>query len=156
MLNEVEINKVTDPKDCISEDDLFNQVMKHQDDMNDVMLMLSEHLRDMGSVHDWTKTDFFTDFYEDSLERQKETPTPFHDRDWFNIHCTYERHHLNSRIPSDVDLFDLLEFICDCMVTSMEHEEDLNKYFLLLNNQILYDAYWNTVEKIRSCLKYKE
>ena len=47
-----------------------------------------------------------------------------------------------------MDLIDLLEMIVDCVVAGKTRSGEVNNDFLILNDNILEDAYWNTVKKI--------
>lgn len=147
MLRTVKVIKTDNPEDGYNDKEkLMNDVVQHREDVSLVMNMLSEHLVEIGEKHDWTKIAYFDDFARDTLERQ-DTPN-FKDREWYNIHTEYERHHINSRVPVDVDLFDILECVVDCIVAGKTRSGSVNHDFLILPQSVMNTAYWNTVKKI--------
>ena len=149
MLKKVTVTQTDNPEDGYDDKDkLFYDVEQHRQDVAKVMDMLSNHLHDIGVLHDWTKIQYFNDFAKDTLERQ-DTPD-FKEREWYNIHTLYERHHINANVPDDVDLFDVLECIVDCIVAGKTRSGSVNHDFLVLSQSVINDAYWNTVKKIES------
>ena len=154
MIKDTIISQTKNPSECESREELRNSVNQHRFDVANVMDMLGEHIRETGELHDWTKVDFFDDFYRDSIERIS-NPN-FKERDWFDIHCNYEGHHLNSKVPEDVDLFNVLESIVDCIVTAKSQGKELNPYFLIIRRDVLKKAYWNTVRKLDDSIVLKE
>jgi len=108
MLEKVLIKKTSNPDNgYVDEDELFMDTLTHIDDVEKVMDMLASHLEDIGDYHDNTKIEFFEKFAKDTIERQS-TPD-FKQREWYGIHTSLERHHVNARVPDDVDFFDLLK-----------------------------------------------
>ncbi len=146
MIEKVNITETKNLKGLQDSDEIFMSILYHQDNIKKVMRMISEHILDVGDVHDWTKLDYFDEFYNDCFERRY-NPV-FSNREWYNIHCKFERHHLNSKIPDDVDLFDVLESIVDCIVTAKSQNIKVNPFFLLLRDDVLQEAYWNTIKKL--------
>ena len=129
-----------------SKEQLLKDTNQHRQDVGKVLGELSLYLFERGVAHDWSKLAFFEQFSQDTLERQ-DTPD-FKSRPWYKIHTTKERHHINANVPEDVDLLDLLEMIVDCVVAGKTRSGEVNNDFLILNDNILEDAYWNTVKKI--------
>ena len=156
MLYSVKIKKTENPDDGWTDKDyLYMDVLYHQDAVKDVMDMICSHLEDIGDEHDWTKIKYFEDFAKDSLERL-DTPD-FKSRHWYKVHTTNERHHLNTYEPEDVDLFDVLEMIVDCVVAGKARTGEVNKDFLILKEEdMLEKAYWNTVKKIEDSIILEE
>ena len=155
MLKEITVKKTNNPQDGYTDKDkLYQEVEQHREDVAKCMYMLANHLCEIGEKHDWTKIEYFDDFAKDTLERL--TTPEFKKRDWYNIHCNKERHHLNSKIPTDVDLFDVLESICDCIIAGKTRSGEVNPFFLILKKGILEKAYWNTVDKISENIKVEE
>lgn len=155
MLKKVTVFQTDNPEEGYADKEkLFKDVEQHRKDVAKVMDMISDHIHDIGVRHDWTKVQYFDDFARDTLERQ-DTPD-FKEREWYKIHTEYERHHINSRIPEDVDLFDILECIVDCIVAGKTRSGSVNHDFLVLPQSVINDAYWNTVKKIEDniiCIK---
>lgn len=129
-----------------SKEQLLKDTNQHRQDVGKVLGELSLDLFERGVAHDWSKLAFFEQFSQDTLERQ-DTPD-FKSRPWYKIHTTKERHHINANVPEDVDLLDLLEMIVDCVVAGKTRSGEVNNDFLILKDNILEDAYWNTVKKI--------
>ena len=129
-----------------SKEQLLRDTNQHRQDVGNVLGELSLYLFERGVAHDWSKLAFFEQFSQDTLERQ-DTPD-FKSRPWYKIHTTKERHHINANVPEDVDLIDLLEMIVDCVVAGKTRSGEVNNDFLILKDNILEDAYWNTVKKI--------
>ena len=64
--------------------------------------------------------------------------------EWAHLHFdVLERHHLNRHCPDDVDLFDVLEMIFDCVSAGMARSGSV--YPLKISNEILQKAVANTV-----------
>ena len=129
-----------------SKEQLLRDTNQHRQDVGKVLGELSLYLFERGVAHDWSKLAFFEQFSQDTLERQ-DTPD-FKSRPWYKIHTTKERHHVNANVPEDVDLIDLLEMIVDCVVAGKTRSGEVNNDFLILKDNILENAYWNTVKKI--------
>lgn len=147
MLEKVPIKKTGNPDEGYDDiDDLFLDTLQHCDDVENVMKHIASHIEDIGEYHDYTKIENFEDYANDTLERQI-TPN-FKERKWYNIHTTNERHHINSNIHDDVNLFDLLEFICDCITAGKARTGKVNKSFLKIDEEILNKCYWNTIKLI--------
>lgn len=147
-MNKIIVKNTSNPNEGYSDKEVLkNDTIQHQKDVANVLSMIAEHLKQIGSKHDWTKIEYFDDFANDTLERL-DTPD-FKSREWYKIHTTLERHHINARVPSDVDLFDVLEMIVDCLVAGETRGVDFNPYFLILKSGVLDKAYWNTVWKIK-------
>lgn len=147
MLYQVKVKKTGNPDEGYTDkDDLFMDVLYHRDDVKDVMYMIASHLEDVGDYHDHTKLEYFDDFAKDTLERL-ETPD-FKQRNWYNIHTTNERHHINANVPEKVNFFDLLEMQVDCIIAGLTRSGYVNRKFLEIPDDVLKEAYWNTIDLI--------
>ena len=129
-----------------TKEQLYLETEQHKMDVARLMSFLALELNEIGYNHDWTKIQYFEQFAQDTLERQ-DTPD-FKSRDWYKIHTKEERHHLNANTPKDVDLLDVLEFICDCVVAGKARTGRVEKKYLELSEDILKKAFWNTVDKL--------
>lgn len=146
-LDNIVVKKTNDPEKGYSdENELFVDTLHHIDDVEKVMEELGEYLKDIGKWHDWSKISYFKDFKNDCLERLS-TPD-FKQRNWYNIHTVKERHHINSNCPKDVNLFDLLEMIVDCIVAGKTRSGEVKEEYLIVPDDILVKAYYNTVKLI--------
>lgn len=135
-----ELNVLTE---TFNSDDLFIDVVNHRDDVEKVISHMANYLEDIGEYHDWTKIEYFDDFKNDCLERLSEED--FKKRKWYNIHTIKERHHVNANCPEDVNLFDILEMIADCIVAGKSRSGVVNLDYLKLGEGIIENAYWNTI-----------
>jgi hypothetical protein len=147
MLDKIIVKKTANPENGYnSKEQLRADTLQHLHDVGLVMASIGMVLIERGYNHDWSKLEFFDDFSKDTLERL-DTPD-FKERDWYHIHTVEERHHINANVPTDVDFIDIIEMIVDCIIAGKTRSDDVNKYFLILKDDILDKAYWNTVDKI--------
>ena len=154
MLHEVSIKKTDNPElGYTDENKLKEDIEQHRVDVCHVMDMISAHMTDIGVAHDWTKIAYFDKFAQDTLERL-DTPE-FKERDWYSIHTSLERHHVNAHVPEDVDLFDIIEMIVDCIVAGMARSTFNPEFLVLKDENVLEDAYWNTIEKLEDKIKLR-
>ena len=157
----VKISKTHNPEDgpYKDKDDLLCDVMIHRKHVSDVMNKLSYKLMDIGFHHDWTKIQYLDDFYRDTCERPREGDSIdlFKSRSWYNLHVTREQHHLNANCPVDVDLFNVLEFIVDCVCAGKSRSGFVNYGFLELDRDDLLEiAFWNTVRYIEELVELED
>lgn len=107
---------------------------------------LCEKIKEQFAQHDHTKLGEYLPAFTEALStgfKGKE----FKNQDWWKIHLT-ERHHLNDRVPEDVNLIDVLEMICDCVSAGMARTGEV--YDVTLSSETLKKAFNNTVELIKS------
>lgn len=136
------------------EDILLMNILHHSDDVGLCLRNIGSYLEDIGDWHDWTKIEYFEEFKKDVFERLN-TPE-FKERDWYNIHTELERHHINANAPCDVNLFDVLEMMVDCIVAGKSRSGSVNDSFLVLPQSILNNAYWNTVKLLKDSIILKD
>ena len=149
------VKKTNDPeKGYETKEQLLTDTKQHICDVGKVLTSLSFELVDRGDYHDWSKLEYFDQFAKDTLERE-DTPD-FKQRDWYNIHTREERHHINARVPEDVNFIDLLEMIVDCCVSGKTRSGSVNDDFLVIPDDVLNDAYWNTVRLIKDNIHVHE
>lgn len=100
------------------------------------------------SYHDWTKISepYATMFYDDMKANIEEGKEPFTDMEWYKLHVNLERHHLNDRIPDDVDLIDVIERLVDCVSAGMARSGSV--YDVTVPDDVLQKAVSNTVKKM--------
>ena len=147
QLKTVKVKKTHNPEEGYdSKTQLLKDTMQHRKDVEYLMFTIADYIRIIGGLHDWSKIEYFEDFANDTTERL-DVPN-FKDRDWYHIHTVQERHHINANVPDKVNLFDLLEMICDCIIAGKTRSGNVDFNFLELNDGILESAYWNTVELI--------
>lgn len=145
----VVVKKTNDPEEGYeTKEQLLSDTKQHIRDVGKVMDSLSYELVDRGDFHDWSKLEYFDKFARDTLERQ-DIPN-FKDREWYQIHTKEERHHINARVPEDVNLIDIFEMIADCVIAGKTRKGTVNNDFLIIPDEVLKDAYWNTVELVKN------
>lgn len=151
----VKVKKTSNPEyGYESKEQLYNETQQHRHDVSKVMSCVSDELRYMGMCHDWSKIEYFDQFAQDTLERQ-DTPD-FKSRSWYKVHTTQERHHINANVPEKVNLFDLLEMIVDCIIAGKTRAGMVDNKFIEIPDEVLKEAYWNTVEYITGHVELEE
>ena len=136
----------------ISRDELLMSTEMHIDDVRKAMKFIRHQIFKAALRHDFTKLSRFTEFYEQFHEAQI---TGHWGVGWFDqIHIVDERHHLKDNCPEDVDLVDVLEMLCDCVMAGLartghyrEEEPDA---------EILVKAYKNTVKMLLDNTEVKD
>lgn len=137
---------------AITEDELRVSTAMHIRDVQHGMDWFAEQLRQIGEQHDWTKVEFFKDFYNQFRKAQEigDWGTGWYDK----IHVARERHHLDDRCPDDVTLLDVIEQIVDGVMAGMARS---GKYVLRLpDTAILERAYMNTQEMLAKVVRVAE
>lgn len=126
-------------KEAVETDTLY-----HIEAVNKCGKALVKKLTDQFKEHDHTKLGEYLPAFTKALStgfKGKE----FKEQDWWKIHLT-ERHHLNDRVPKDVNLIDVLEMICDCVSAGMART---GKVFpITIDSTILQEAVANTVDML--------
>lgn len=142
------VKKTKDPeKGYETKEQLLDDTKQHIHDVSKVLNSLSYELADRGDFHDWSKIEYFDNFAKDTLERE-DTPD-FKQREWYKIHTVEERHHINACVPDNVNLIDVLEMIADCVIAGKTRSGTVNDDFLVIPDDVLKDAYWNTVKLVK-------
>ena len=131
--------------------DAFNTA--NWDHRNDVKQLISRFISILGETsknHDWTKTEepYRSMFYRD-LVATLEGRLAFMEGEWAKLHYTEkERHHLKRHCPEDVNLFDVIEMICDCVAAGTARSGG-DIYDVDIPADILTKAVKNTVEILK-------
>ena len=155
MVKDMKIKKTSDPQYGYNNKDvLYIETEQHRNDVFRLMSLLALELMETGNEHDWSKIEYFDDFAADTLLRE-ENPD-FKSRPWYDIHTKEERHHLSFKIPDDVDLIDVIEFICDSVVAGKARTGRVEKKYLELPADVLKKAFWNTVDKMTKEVKVEK
>ncbi|MBQ6219960.1 MAG: hypothetical protein IJH63_00675 [Methanobrevibacter sp.] len=151
----VYVTRTNDPeKGYETKKQLREDTEQHIYDVGSVLRAMGYELAKRADEHDWSKLEYFDEFAKDTLERE-DTPD-FKQRNWYKIHTTKERHHINARVPEDVNLFDLLELISDCVVAGKTRSGSVNDDFLVIPQKVLNNAYWNTVKLVKENVELYE
>lgn len=117
----------------------------HIADVGNVMITLSEKLKENGCKHDWTKKSEERMFYRDFLATMNDG-ADFVSGEWYQLHVNTERHHLLSKCPDDVNLLDVIEMIVDCVCTGKTRSGEVRD--LEISTDILEKALKNTVKLV--------
>lgn len=128
---------------------------EHTKDVGNMMKEFSKIIVNKGENHDWTKKDdpFSSMFYRD-LCNTIEGKMRFEDGEWSKLHYDAERHHLSRNVPEDVNLFDVLEMIADCVCAGYARSGAVRP--LEIDESILIKAMMNTVEIAKSLVSIDE
>ena len=138
----------------ISEFDEAN--IDHIKDVQNLADLCCTYLKGTVSRHDWTKVEdpYRTMFYKD-LCATIEGKMEFMDGEWARLHYEeLERHHLKRHCPEDVNLFDVIEMICDCTAAGMARSGEI--YDIDIPADILTKAIKNTVEILKNHIEVVE
>lgn len=127
-------------------------MMANESHIRDVAGLMKEFcdiLKDYSQNHDYTKIlePFRSMFYRDLCDTIQGRMN-FEDGEWARSHYARERHHLTKRCPEDVNLFDVIEMICDCVAAGMARTGDV--YEVTIPNEVLQKAVLNTVEILKN------
>ena len=128
--------------------------IEHIQDVRKGMSFLADMLNEAGACHDWTKTRYLKEFWEDY--KQGLTGDEFKKAPWYQIHINKERHHLNSRCPEDVNLLDVLELIVDCVMAGKGRFAKVDMEFFELPDGVLEEAYQNTIKMVNEAVEVED
>ena len=117
----------------------------HIRDVSRVMHRLSNLLFEAGDGHDWTKKFYEENFYDDFMDTIV-NGSNFIESGWYKRHINYERHHLLSRCPDNVDLLDVIEMIVDCVCAGKTRSGGV--YPIDIPDDVLKRAVANTVKLV--------
>lgn len=120
----------------------------HIDDVKNLTRSFCDEMITRISNHDWTKMSepYATMFYDNMRANIEDGKEPFTDMEWYELHVNAERHHLNDRVPDDVDLIDVIERLVDCVSAGMARSGSV--YDVTVPDDVLQKAVANTVKKM--------
>lgn len=130
--------------------DFHTANVDHIEDVQQLSVFFADELKRRTLSHDWTK---ITEPYESMFYRDLcavlEGRMDFFDGKWSNLHYNeLERHHLKRHCPDDVDMFDVIEMLCDCVVAGMARTGEV--YDVDIPAEVLTKAVGNTVNLLKS------
>lgn len=134
------------PGEKLTEEAVKKDTELHVDAVRDCGNFLCDKIKEQFKEHDHTKLGEYLPAFTEALStgfKGKE----FKKQDWWEIHLT-ERHHLNDKVPEDVNLIDVLEMICDCVSAGMARTGEV--YDVTLSDETLKKAFNNTVDLIKN------
>ena len=130
--------------------DFDNANRDHRMDVSNLIERFAYLLIESAKDHDWTKIKepYRSMFYRDMVATM-EGRLDFMEGEWAKLHYTeLERHHLKKHCPEDVNLFDVIEMICDCVAAGIARSgRDI--YDVNISPEILTAAVSNTVEILK-------
>lgn len=127
-----------------------NANFSHIEDVKKIMCEFSQEIETRSEKHDWTKIvePYKSMFYRDMCNTI-EGRIDFLNGEWSKLHYEkLERHHLNRHCPEDVNLIDVIEMLCDCVVAGKARSGDV--YDITISDTVLQNAVKNTVELLKS------
>jgi len=127
--------------------------LQHIGDVQQAMIWMSEKLNEISKNHDFTKIQFAKEFHDDFKSTQF-WGKDFKTIPWYQRHITEERHHLDARVPDDVNLFDVLERIADIVMAGMARTGKV--YDDKLPPELFEKAYKNTIEMLKKQVEVKQ
>ena len=128
----------------------------HIKDVRELSSFFATELTKRVAHHDWTKVEepYESMFYRD-LCAVLEGRMDFFDGEWSKLHYNeLERHHLKRHCPDDVNMFDVIEMICDCVAAGMARNGDV--YDVNIPEEVLTKAVKNTVELLKEQIQVVE
>ena len=125
----------------------------HISDVEQIMNLMAHTIEDIGSEHDWTKKAYEKQFYDEFTDSRK-NGTKFTESEWYQNHIKQERHHINSYVHDDIDLFDVLEMIADCTSAGLARSGEVKE--ITIDKDVLYKAFQNTCKLTLGCCELKE
>lgn len=130
--------------------DFNNANNDHVTDVKKLAHFFAAELEERVRNHDWTKLaePYRSMFYRD-LCAVLEGRMDFFDGKWSKLHYEdLERHHLKRHCPDDVDMFDVIEMICDCVAAGMARSGEV--YDVDIPADVLTKAVANTVKLLKN------
>ena len=129
--------------------DFNNANDAHRQDVVNLVKEFCKQLEEKSRRHDWTKVEepYRSMFYRD-LCATIEGRMNFMDGEWADLHYNkLERHHLKKHCRDDVNMFDVIEMICDCVAAGMARSGEI--YDVDIPAEVLTKAVKNTVEVLK-------
>lgn len=140
------VNSTQTSESNVSRESLKEGISSHQKDVHNAMFFFIKELFNSANKHDFTKVYNFDEFYSDFV-KSKKTGVSFTESNWYKFHHNNERHHLLSNVPDDVNLVDVIEMICDCVVAAYSRTGKITEP-IELPNEVLQKAFSNTLIEI--------
>lgn len=132
----------------MNDEQLLRATTKHMDLVFDGLEFFVNQMFDHGEKHDYTKLEKFPDYHLAIQSGMiKESP-------WYKYHITEERHHLLANVADDVNLIDVMEYICDCVMAGSARSDKI--YDITLSDEVLQKAFKNTVDMLKKEVVVKE
>ena len=153
MIHVEKEENVYDREECMTKEQLRQSAIRHILNVGRAIGWMSTRLDVIRLRHDHTKLEYLDEYYEFIQAAHKNKTKTFVDCEWKDIHLT-ERHHIDVKPPSDINLFDVLERIADVCMASSARCDDM--YEELVDPQMLLMAYQNTIDLLRKDIEVEE
>lgn len=132
----------------------FNKANElHRRDVEKLVERFCALLEKSSKRHDWSKVEepYRSMFYRDMVATM-EGRMQFEDGEWYRLHYeNLERHHLLRHVPDDVDLFDVIEMVCDCVSAGMARCGEVRP--IEIADGVFQKALENTVKILQNEIK---
>jgi hypothetical protein len=137
--------------ESVSMSQLMKSSKQHINDVQNAMEFFQGKLAKAAEKHDYTKIDSagIREFHKSFSKGLK--GDDFKAEPWFQRHISEERHHLNDRVPDDVNLIDVFERIADVVMAGLGRTGKVVPD--ILDPQILVKAYENTINLLAKNVK---
>jgi len=127
---------------------LHDQTVSHVNDVMEGCKWFGDKLSTQSYSHDWTKRSYLKEFARDFLSGEDIKTLP-----WWEKHLR-ERHHLNDRVPEDVNLIDVVEMLVDCVMAGMARNGSVHE--VTVPDDVLRQAVGNTVTMLVEQIKVED
>jgi hypothetical protein len=126
-----------------SKEVLLASSLQHIGDVVKALAFFSGYFVQAAGQHDYDKLTLIDWFHRDFV-------TGFKEAGWWDNHRRIHRHHLDKPdgVPDNVNLLDVVEHICDCVMAGMARSGSV--YELKLPDELLQKAFKNTAELLKS------
>lgn len=134
----------------VSKEQLLESSVQHIMDVHKGLMFFKTLLTNAAINHDYDKVGDIDGFYANFL-------TKFEEHDWWDRHKELNRHHLDpkdGRVPDDVNLIDVLDYIADCVMAGMARSGQVRP--LTISPEVLMRAFWNTAKMLEKEVKVIE
>lgn len=133
----------------VTKQQLIDSSVAHIRDVSLALAFFALHLNTAAAIHDADKLTGIDWFHSDFL-------TKFKEHGWWDNHRRINRHHIDKAdgVPDDVNLLDVLEHVCDCVMAGMARSGSV--YELKLSDELLQRAFKNTVELLKANVQVLE
>ena len=142
---------------AVGKEELREAVVAHRRDVRRGMERMAEIIRKRGAKHDWTKMEFFDEYYDHFAAKQKGEvrESDWRLSDWAaHYHTRYERHHIEDAPPEDINLIDVIEHIVDSVVSGKGRGGHFNAD--ILRPGLLDKAYANTQKMLADMVEVED
>lgn len=150
---EIKKSPTADTRTCdfanTTKETLLQSSYQHIEDVRRGIGFMRDELAEAAYVHDHDKISDIDGFHQDFV-------TGFAQTTWWDKHRKVNRHHLlqEDGVPEDVNLIDVLDMICDCVMAGMARSGSV--YPLNIDEDVLRRAFDNTVELLKKNVKVVE